>query len=472
MSPAVMAMPPGPSARWWGVPLLRSMARDYLGFATALQRTHGDITCMRLGTERVYDVFDPALVRAALVDQAGHLVRWERGIEVFEQAFGQSVLVSEGAAWQRQRRMLMPGFMPRRVQGYAALMSSAASAALDAAIPAEAAQAEIDVAALMTGLTMDIMLRTLFSQPEQGESADAARATRVLSHSTMREMFWPLTLPDWLPLPGKRAKRWSLRTLRGLVARHIARRLESADATVAQDDVLAMLLEARDDETGEGLSATELHDQCMVMFQAGHETSATALTWWAWLMARHPEAQQRAREEVQAQLGSRAPRADDVAALDWLGATLKEAMRLHPPIGALMSRRVVAPIRLGEWTLPAGALLRITPAVIQRDPRWFAQPEAFLPERFVAAATPPPRGAWMPFGTGPRVCIGQHFAMLEMTLVAALLLQRYELQVVPGEAPPEPELQVTLRPRRPLRLRWRRLATARLSPLTSCETAL
>jgi cytochrome P450 len=118
-----------------------------------------------------------------------------------------------------------------------------------------------------------------------------------------------------------------------------------------------------------------------------------------------------------------------------------------------MSRRVVEPLHLGEWTLPAGALLRITPWVIQRDARWFPEPEAFRPERFVAAAEPPPRGAWMPFGTGPRVCIGQHFAMLEMTLVAALLLQRYELLTVPGEAPPEPEFNVTLRPRKPLRLR-------------------
>lgn len=131
-------------------------------------------------------------------------------------------------------------------------------------------------------------------------------------------------------------------------------------------------------------------------------------------------------------------------------------MRLYPPVGALMSRRVIKPLHLGAWTVPAGALLRITPWVIQRDARWFPEPKVFRPERFVAAAEPPPRGAWMPFGTGPRVCIGQHFAMLEMTLVAALLLQRYELLTVPGEAPPEPEFNVTLRPSKPLQLRLRR----------------
>ena len=476
---ALHAMPPGPPTPWWGLPLLRDMAHDYQGFVQTLQHTHGDLTFMRLGYERAYDLFDPALVRAALVDQAAHLIRWERGIQVFEQAFGQSVLVTEGATWQRQRRMLMPGFTPRRVQGYAGLMTAAARGVLDQAVPADQGEAVVDVADLMTRLTMDVILRTLFGQPDQGESRDAARATRVLSHSAMREMFWPMTLPDWLPLPGKAAKRWSLRTLHRLVDRHIARRQGAMaaprpPATQAgpiepigrdsqgepddQGDLLAMLLAVRDEETGQGLTATELHDQCLVMFQAGHETSATALLWWAWLMASHPTAQQRAQLEVQALLGTREPQAADLPALDWLGATLKEAMRLYPPVGALMSRRVVKPLQLGEWTIPAGALLRITPAVIHRDARWFPDPDAFRPERFVAEAEPPPRGAYLPFGTGPRVCIGQHFAVLEMTLVAALLLQRYQLHTVPGDAPPEPAFEVTLRPRGPLRLRLQRRA--------------
>lgn len=458
MSADPYATPPGPRTRWWGLPLLRHMARDYLSFVGALQRTHGDVTFMRLGPERAYDVFDPALVRAALVEQAEHLVRWERGIEIFEQAFGQSVLVTEGATWQRQRRMLMPGFTPRRVQGYAALMTAAARSVLDAAVPAGAQEAELDVAALMTRLTMDVILRTLFSRPDQGESRDAARATQVLSHSAMREMFWPVTLPDWLPLPGKRAKRWGLRTLHGLVKRHIEQRRALPVEQAPQDDLLAMLLAVRD-ESGQGLSGTELHDQCLVMFQAGHETSATALLWWAWLMASHPATQQLAHQEVKAVLGQREPVAADLPALDWLGASLKEAMRLYPPIGALMSRRVVQPLQLGPWTLPAGAMLRITPWVIQRDARWFPEPEAFRPERFTAKAAPPPRGAWMPFGTGPRVCIGQHFAMLEMTLVAALLVQRYELQTVPGAVAPKPEFNVTLRPSKPLRLRLLRRNT-------------
>ena len=455
-APPAPTRPPGPPTPWWGLPRLRAMARDYLGEAAALQRRWGDLTFMQLGPEATYDVFDPALVRQALVDQADHLIRWERGIEIFEQAFGQSVLVTEGDVWQRQRRMLMPAFTPRRVEGYAELMTAAATGALERAVPPEQAEASVDVAALMTTLTMDVILRTLFSQPDQGESRDAARATQVLSQTAMHEMFWPMTLPDGWPLPGKRRKRWALGALRGLVRRHIAQRRALPADQAPQGDLLAMLLAVRDDASGQGLSEQELHDQCMVMFQAGHETTATALLWWAWLMAHHPEAQQRARAEVDARLAGRVPRPDDLPALDGLGASLKEAMRLYPPVGALMSRRVVQPIRLGDWTVPAGALLRITPWVIQRDPRWFDQPDAFRPERFAAAAESPPRGAWIPFGTGPRVCIGQHFATLEMTLVAALLLQRYELALEPGQAPPQPELNVTLRPAQALTLRLRR----------------
>lgn len=451
--------PPGPPTPCWGLPLLRRMQRDYLGVTAELHACYGAISFMRIGTERIYDLFEPALVRQALVDHADHLIRWERGIEVFAQAFGQGVLVTEGATWQRQRRMLAPGFASRRVQSYGALMTAAAQRALEAAVPPGQAQADLDIGALVSRLTMDVILRTLFSTPDRGESQDAMWATQVLSRSAMREMFWPVTLPDAWPLPGKRAKREALRILRSLVSHHIEVRRALPSGQAPGDDLLAMLLAARD-ETGQGLSDAELHDQCTVMFQAGHETSATALLWWCWLMATNPEAQQQARREVQQVLGTRTPRADDLTALDWLGASLKEAMRLYPPLGALMTRRVVKSMRVGEWIVPAGALLRITPWDIHRDARWFVEPERFRPARFAGGAEPPVRGSWLPFGTGPRVCIGQYFAMLEMTLVTAMLLQRYELEPIAGEPAPRPQMNVTLRPALPIRLRLRRAHVA------------
>jgi cytochrome P450 len=454
-------LPPGPARRWWGLPLLKAMQADYLGFCTRLHRDHGDITHMRIVTEQAWDLMSPELVREALVTHADSLIRWERGIEVFSEVFGQSVLVTESTTWQRQRRMLMPAFTPKRVAGYAKLMVGAAHEAFDAVMPAEQSRAWVNMDALWNGAAMDVILRTMFSQSAQPDSLAASQATQVLSATAYREMFNIFTLPDWLPLPGKAAKRHALHTLRSLIQGHIdARRAEGA-SDVDNPDLLGRLLALRDEETGEALSPQEVFDQCMVSFQAGHETSATALLWWSRLMAEHPEAAQRAREEVASVVGAGTPGPEHLPQLPWLTATLKEAMRLYPPVAAIMARRTTAPIELGGWHIPQGAMLRMAPYVLHRDERNFANAETFLPERFLEGASPIPRGAFMPFGAGPRVCLGQHFAMLEMTLLSAMLLQRFELHL-PDNAPrAEPEMHVTLRPKQPIQLWLHRVPNAR-----------
>lgn len=438
--------PPGPPPRWFGLPLLRAMARDYTGFTQSLQRQYGDVVHMRLGVEQAYDLFDPDDVRTVLVEQARHFIRWQRGTEVFAESMGQSVLTTEGAAWQRQRRLLQPGFAPRRMAGYARLMVAATHDGLQR-LPDEAAF-EVDIGHLMTQLTMDVIQRTLFSSAASDEAQDAERAVRVLSAVGMREMFWPMTLPDWLPLPGKAAKRWALRRLDAIVQGHLRRRVPGQ----GHDDLLEMMLTARDDDGGQ-LSATEVRDQCMTIFQAGHETSATALLWWAWAMAAHPDAAARAHEEVDRVLDGRAPTLADIAALRWLTQSIQESMRLFPPAAGLMTRRALQPVALRTCTVPAGAMVRITPWVLHHDPRWFPDPERFDPARFDAAAPPLPRGAYLPFGTGPRVCLGQHFAMTEMVLIAAMLLQRFGFAPLADRTPPPAQVQVTLRPVAPLRLR-------------------
>lgn len=435
---------PGHPTRWWGFPVLMAMRRDYLAVISA-QRQLGDLPRQQILGERGVDIFDPELVREVMVDHADALIRWARGPEVFSQLMGQSVLVTEGATWQRQRRMLMQAFTPRRVAGYAALMTEAAVQGLDAVRPGEVA-----MDALFSHLTMDVISRTLFSTPIGNDTAAAANAVQVLSETALAEMFWPVTLPDWLPLPGKAAKRRAYRLMHGLLGGHVNARRASG---VVKPDLLGMLVALRDETTGEALSPQEVYDQCMVSFQAGHETSATALLWWSWLLAAHPEAQARARAEVDAVLAGRVPTADDAGALPWLSATLKEAMRLYPPVAAVMTRRLTRDITLGGVRLPARTLVRVTPWLLHRDPRWWPDALAFKPERFLAGAPDEiPRGAYIPFGLGPRVCLGQHFAVLEMTLIAALVLQRFELAPVGPEAP-KPRMAVTLRPEAGLTLR-------------------
>ena len=458
--------PPGPPFRWLGFKHLVEMRADYGGFTTRMRDTYGDVVAMRFVNERAVDVFDPGLVRELLVGQADRLGRWERGLEVFEAVFGQSLLVTEGAVWQRQRRILQPAFLPGPVAGYAAHMIAATGDSLAKWVRV-GTEPVIDMGALFTDLTMDVIMRTLFGSPAGTDGQRVEAAIQTLSQIAMREMFRPMTLPDWLPLPGKRAKRAALRSLRGLlssrITTHAGRAADEGVQSIATDsksprpttgaDLLSRLKALRDDEhDGAALDETELFDTCMVIFQAGHETTATALLWWSGLVAAHPAIAARLHEEVDAVLGDRAPDAADVSALPLLNASLKEAMRLYPPAAILMSRRALHPVRVGPYELPAGTLIRITPWAIQRDPRLFENPERFDPARFLPGAPPIPRGAWMPFGTGPRVCIGQHFAMLEMALIGARLLQRFTLEAIEPTLP-GPLFNVTLRPDRPLRLR-------------------
>lgn len=434
--------------------MLREMSRDYLGFMQRLHEAHGDIAYTHMGPEHCYDVFAPELIRAVLVEQAEHFIRWERGTEVFSQAMGQSVLVTEATVWQRQRRLLTPAFAPRKMAGYANLMVAAAQRALDALPPSP--QVTLDVGHTMTQLTMDVIMRTLFSSASAQEAEASERATRILGQNGMREMFYPVTLPDWLPLPGKADKRWALRQLDTIIWGHLNKRQHApAESDRGQDDLLAVLL-AASDEHGDRLTNTEVRDQCATIFQAGHETSATALTWWGWAMAAHPAHAERAAAEVDAVLGSRTPMLADLAALPWLEQTLKETMRRFPPIPALMSRRALRDVTIGPWTVPRRSVVRLTPWVLHHDPRWFPDPQRFDPARFSPDAPELPRGVYLPFGTGPRVCIGQHFAMAEMMLVAAMLLQRHRFVPLADTTPPQAALNVTWRPMAPLQLRLQR----------------
>jgi cytochrome P450 len=462
----------GPPTPWWGAAAMAAMSRDFLGFVQQQQRTHGDLVFMQLYWEKMFIVSSPEGMRAVLVDNASKLIRQERSVEVFAEVQGQhSVMVTEGAPWQRLHRLLMPGFAPRKVAGYAGLMVAAARHALDAAVPAQPGASQlVNVDALAGEVTMEVILRTLFSSPVGDEAWAVSRAVQTLNQVAMRELVQPLTLPDWLPLPGKAAKRQALAMLNGLIDGHIRARKQLDPARAPQDDLLAMLLAVRD-ESPEGTSAIkaspaqaqsgaltdmEVRDQCKVMFLAGHDTTATAMQWWCWLMAGNPGAAQRAREEVDRVLGQRDPTPADMPQLDWLVASLKEAMRLYPPAPSLIMRRTTADIELDGKVIPSRSLVAMSPWVVQHDPRWFPEPEAFRPERFTKDAPSLPRGAWMPFGTGPRVCIGQHFAMLEMTVVAAMLLQRYELALEPGEPKPVAQFNVTLRPTASIRLRLHR----------------
>jgi cytochrome P450 len=443
--------PPGPTRPWWGLPFLSEMKRDMLGFLQQAHTEYGDAVYTRIAWECNYDFFHPELAREVLVDKASSFIRWERATAIFAQVHGQSVLVTEGDVWQRQRRILQPGFGPKRMAGYARLMVEASTKALDT-LPKEAVQT-VDFEHQMTILTMEVIMQTLFSSDAKADALTAEKAVRTIARVGIEEMFVPFSLPDWLPQ--KAEFRWAKRTLDALVWRHIhERRAQLQAGAPAKDDLLGMLMALRDDEANTtGLSDTEIRDQCMTIFLAGHETTATALTWWGWTMASNPDCAVLATEEVDRVLAGRPPVYEDVAALAYLGQTLRETMRLHPSVPLLFTRRATEDVQIGPWRVPKGAMVRVTPQVMHHDARWFEDPLAFKPERFTPEAVARQvRGSYMPFGTGPRVCIGNIFALTEMTLIAAMILQRFRLESTQAAAP-KVVFAVTLRPANGLLLR-------------------
>jgi cytochrome P450 len=428
---------PGPKSYVFGFDLLREAKNDYLGHIMRLQREYGDVVVSQVAQEKIFDIHHPELIRAVLVDNADALIRWERGTEVFASIHGQSVIVTEGEKWKRQRRMLQPGFNSKRMEGYCALMSETMEAAMRAL---SSGQETIDFEQWAHQVTMDIILQTLFSHGNATTREEAIGAVATLSKAGMAEFFWPMSLPDWMP--HKRAKWKAKQVLDELIRSQIA--LRQAPNTHTLEDVLAMLLSVRDEDgDGAGLGAEEIRDQCMTIFLAGHETTALALTWWAWLMATHPQAMGKAQAEIEEKIGNQSVLYKEMPRLQYLGWTLKEALRLYPPAPALLTRRTLREISLGDWTIPKGAMVRITPWVVQRDARWFNEPLRFIPERFDEATPLIHRNSYMPFGTGPRVCLGSQFAMTEMTLIATHLLQRFTFR---AQTSPKPKLDVLLFP--------------------------
>jgi cytochrome P450 len=439
------AWPPGPRTRFGGWSLLPRLSRDLLGTLGEWQRTFGDLVHLRLWPEHEIVVTNPEYVRELLVTHHDALIRWERGLRIFAQLHGHSVLIAEGDAWRHKRQALQPSFSPKAVQAFLPTVAEATGQAL-AQWPTGAADWPIE--GPLTSLTMDVIMQLTFSSHIGSDARVAEDAIRTASAAANAEFFWPASWPDWVPW--KRAKRRAIASLHALIDRHVQTRLASPPQG-RPDDLLGRLL-ALHETAPSSWPLAAVRDECMTSFLAGHETTATTLIWWAWCMAAHPEAQARARAEVEAVLRGEAPTAETLPSLAYLGQTIRETLRLYPSVPAVFTRRSTAPITLGGWTLPAGTMFLIPTQLMHSDPRLFEAPASFRPERFAGDAPQAPRGAFMPFGTGPRVCLGQHLALAEATAIAAMLLQRFALSVPDGAAAPEPAMQVTLRPKVPLRL--------------------
>ena len=272
-------------------------------------------------------------------------------------------------------------------------------------------------------------------------------------------------IPDWMPLPGKRRKRWAIRTLDQLVRGIIRERRASGQD---QADLLTMLLLAVDDEgDGRGMTDEQARDEAITLFNAGHDTTAAALAWVWYMVASHRAIEDRLIEEIDAVLGGNEPTLADAGRLPYVEMVIKESLRLYPPTWSLVPREVVEPVEIGGYPIARGSWIYIFPYVTQRDPRFFKDPETFDPERFSPVRIDEiPQHAYIPFGGGPRVCIGEKFAMMEMILIVATVLQKMRVKLAADQGEIEPEPLIAARPKGGLRI-----AVSRRSELVGAGAA-
>ena len=429
---------------------LGSLIRDPLGFQIRARERFGDIFRLRLGPLLVHFVYHPDYVTRVLVDrQKNYLRGWQYGF--LRRQLGENLVVSDGEYWRRQRRLAQPAFHHRRLVGYGEIMLDAVGGMLS---PWRASRGEaIDVAPALSRLALSIAGRTLFSRDIGHEADEVGRAFAVLANYLESRLNRPFTNPPpWAPTPGNLRFKRATRVLHRIVSEIIARRRrESEDC----GDLLSMLMQARDEESGASMSDAQLRSEVLTFLIAGHETTATAMTWACYLLASHPSIQQRVRDEIAEATGDRLPGVADLPALTFTRTVIEESLRLYPPVW-LLPRQAEEEDEIGGYRIPARSTVVVCQYATHRHPDIWPEPDRFDPDRFSEERRKEiPNGAFFPFLGGPHLCIGKEFAMMEMRLVLATLLREFTLGLASDE-PIGPRASIVLRPDQPVRLLLKR----------------
>jgi cytochrome P450 len=422
---------------------LRALRNDPLATLASIARNRGDAASFRVGSLTVHLFSHPDLVREVLAHEHRAFEKG-RGLKESRRILGNGLLTSEGAIHRHRRHLIQPLFHRREIARYAGVMVSHAREMSARWV----GRATVDMHDEMGRLALSIVAETLFGADL--EAAATSEITRALKVSV--DMFGRAARPfagvvEHLPLPSSRRFRAARKVLDDAVASMTAdRRADRRD----RSDLLSLLLGAIDGG-GRTMTAAEVRDEAMTIFLAGHETTALALTWAWYLLARHPEAEARLHMELEDVLCGREPGIDDVPRLGYTRMVLAESMRLYPPAWAI-GRRALHRVYIGETSVDRGDIVVVSQWVTHRDARFWLRPNLFEPGRFSPeAAAARPKYAYFPFGAGPRICIGEHFAWMEGTLLLACLAQRWRPRIVEEEAV-ELQPSITLRPRNGLRM--------------------
>jgi len=435
------AVPPGPR----GLPILGmlpAIRRDPTGVFMSAARRFGDVAYFKIGPRRGYLITNPADVRHVLQDNARNYHKSPL-YNKLRLSLGNGLLTSEDEFWLRQRRIAQPAFHRQRVAALASVMADAAQDAANQWQTLASRGQPVDVAEEMMGLTRTVVVRALLGA-DLGPFTDTIDEAWTVLNQHIGESFWSLGFSDRFPPSKYRRFQAARAILRGAVDHVInqRRRNPSDHAT----DLLSMLMSARDEETGETMTDEQLRVEVTTFLLAGQETTSLALTWVWYLLSQHADAQRRLEEEIDTALNGRPPEFNDLVNLPYTRMVIDEAMRLYPPAWGF-SRQALADDRLGGFRLPRGWLAFVIPFVLHRLPGYWKDPDAFNPDRFSPEQSADrPKFVYLPFGAGPRQCIGNQFALIEAHLVVATLAQRYRLRLVAGHRV-EPWPLITLRPR-------------------------
>ena len=444
---------PGPRGHWLlgALPRLRT---DMLGFFEECKRQHGDAAYFRVARRRTMLLSHPDDIEQVLVTENRRFIK-NFALGFLQPLLGNGLLLNEGDSWLRQRKLIQPAFAKPRIDSYGPAMVESTQQMLSEWRAGET----IELAPELHRLTMTIAARTLLGVDISGQFGEVAQCLLTVLHDFLARFRSAIPTPYWLPTPRNLRLKRAIRRLDAILQKLIEERRASGNWGT---DFLSILMQAKSEDDGTGATDRQLRDEVMTLFVAGHETTANALGWTCYLLGMHPEIQARVREEVRGVLGDQPPTAADLPKLALCERVIRESMRLFPP-AYVIGRRPLEDITIGGHFIAAKTNVLMSQWIVHRDERWYDDPLRFHPDRWEGGlANRLPKYAYFPFGGGPRVCIGNGFAMFEATLILAMIAQRFTLELVsPDRTSATPDNPypisirpaVTLRPGEPIRVR-------------------
>ncbi len=440
--PLAPTLAPGPQASMMDMAkTILGQREDVISSYLKLWHTYGDVARIKAGPMTIHQFVRPEHVRHIMVSQVEN---YPKGMshDKLRLALGNGILTSDGPFWNRQRKLMQPTYTPKGVAVYADIMVDVTEKILVGWQNRLGDGEPMAINIEMMHLAMSVISRSMFGIDIGDSYADAGDALMGILEFAASSSLSFIDPPLYVPTPKNRRFKQAVSTIDEFLYSVIDERMQMPPA----EDLLSLLISAKDDE-GKSMDRTQLRDEVLITFFAGHETTANLLTWTWVMLSKNPLVREKLHAELETVLNGRIPTLDDVPNLTYTRMVLDEALRLYAPV-AIMARDPLADDEIDGFHIPAGSMVTITPYITHRHPEFWHNPEAFDPERFTPEeAAKRPRYAYYPFGAGSRICIGQHFAILEAVLALATIAQRFELQLVPG-LEIKPEFIGTMRPNR------------------------